>query len=95
MDYNLRHYGRINPPLYDLSKIPRDVPIFISYGGQDALSDLRDVGHLLEILKSHDVDKLTVQYIENYAHADFIMGINANDDVYKYVTAFITKHSSI
>ncbi|XP_022928314.1 triacylglycerol lipase 2-like [Cucurbita moschata] len=95
MDYNLRHYGRINPPLYDLSKIPRDIPIFISYGGRDALSDLRDVGHLLEILKSHDVDKLTVQYVENYAHADFIMGINANDNVYKYVTAFITKHGSV
>ncbi|CAN6575117.1 unnamed protein product [Malus baccata var. baccata] len=87
-DLNLMYYGRFNPPVYNLSNISHDLPLFLSYGGQDALSDLRDVARLLDSLKLHDVGKLTVQYIENYAHADFIMGLNAKDIVYNQVTAF-------
>ncbi|XP_022773648.1 triacylglycerol lipase 2-like [Durio zibethinus] len=87
-DYNLMRYGEAKPPIYNISNIPRDLPIFISYGGQDALSDVRDVQLLLDSLKFHDVDKLMIQYIKDYAHADFIMGINANDFVYNQIIQF-------
>ncbi|OMO85324.1 hypothetical protein CCACVL1_10268 [Corchorus capsularis] len=90
-DYNLMHYGETKPPIYNISNIPNDLPLFISYGGQDALSDVRDVQLLLDHLKFHDVDKLTIQYIKDYAHADFIMGINAKDIVYNKVVQFF-KH---
>ncbi|KZV57689.1 hypothetical protein F511_03149 [Dorcoceras hygrometricum] len=70
---NIRHYGSPDPPVYDLSKIPGDIPILLSYGGQDALSDVKDVEDLLDTLK---LDRsLQVQYIKNYAHADFVLGI--------------------
>lgn len=88
LDYNFMHYGSISPPLYDLSKIPNNLPMFISYGGQDALSDKRDVWRLLDQLKSYKVGKLEVDFIEEYAHADFVMAINAKDLVYNKVTAF-------
>ncbi|KAJ6965509.1 hypothetical protein NC652_003400 [Populus alba x Populus x berolinensis] len=78
---NMVHLAQTKPPIYNLSNIPHDLPIFISYGGQDALSDVRDVELLLDSLKFHDVDKLTIQYIKDYAHADFIMGVNAKDIV--------------
>lgn len=91
LDYNFMHYGSISPPLYDLSKIPNNLPMFISYGGQDALSDKRDVLRLLDQLKSHKVGKLEVDFIEEYAHADFVMAINAKDLVYNKVTAFFKK----
>jgi lysosomal acid lipase/cholesteryl ester hydrolase len=84
----MMHYGEAKPPIYNLSNIPHDLPIFISYGGQDALSDVRDVELLLDSLKFHDVDKLTIQYIKDYAHADFIMGVNAKDIVYNQVVSF-------
>ncbi|XVE84141.1 hypothetical protein DITRI_Ditri16bG0145900 [Diplodiscus trichospermus] len=87
-DYNLMHYGDAKPPVYNISNIPHDLPIFISYGGQDALSDVRDVQLLLDSLKFHDVDKLMIQHIKDYAHADFIMGINAKDIVYNKVVQF-------
>lgn len=87
-DFNMMHYGEAKPPIYNLSNIPHDLPIFISYGGQDALSDVRDVELLLDSLKFHDVDKLTIQYIKDYAHADFIMGVNAKDIVYNQVVSF-------
>ncbi|KAI3463100.1 hypothetical protein Pfo_019763 [Paulownia fortunei] len=87
-NFNLEHYGESKPPVYDLSKIPHDLPLFISYGGQDALSDVKDVATLLDSLKYHDVDKLHVQYIKDFAHADFIMGITAKDIIYNQIVAF-------
>ncbi|KAK4417888.1 Triacylglycerol lipase 2 [Sesamum alatum] len=90
---NMEHYGVSKPPVYDLSKIPHDFPIFLSYGGQDALSDVKDVRILLDILKSHDQDKMKVQYIEKYAHADFIMGVDAKDIVYNEIIEFFRTHN--
>ncbi|TYI06887.1 hypothetical protein ES332_A10G190100v1 [Gossypium tomentosum] len=87
-DYNRMHYGEAKPPVYNISAIPRNLPIFISYGGQDALSDVKDVLLLLDSLKFHDEDKLMVQFIKDYAHADFIMGTNAKDIVYNQVLRF-------
>ncbi|KAL2335192.1 hypothetical protein Fmac_016405 [Flemingia macrophylla] len=90
-DYNIMHYGEIYPPIYNLSNIPPNLPLFISYGGKDALSDVIDVKIMLDHLKFHDADKLSVQFIEDYAHADYVMGVNAKDIVYNVVTTFF-KH---
>ncbi|RAL50953.1 hypothetical protein DM860_005309 [Cuscuta australis] len=88
--FNIGHYGKPNPPVYNLTNIPCDFPIFMSYGGRDALSDSTDVLTLQDNLKSHDVPKLEVQYIEDYAHADFIMGITAKDVLYTQIVKFLT-----
>ncbi|TMW91235.1 hypothetical protein EJD97_014587 [Solanum chilense] len=92
-NYNLAHYGETKPPKYDLGNIPRDLPLFLSYGGQDALSDSKDVETLLDYLKFHDVDKLHVQYIKNYAHADFVMATNANNLVYNQIISFFRNYA--
>ncbi|KAL6533475.1 hypothetical protein OROMI_027587 [Orobanche minor] len=90
---NLQNYGAAQPPVYDLSKIPSDFPLFISYGGQDAMADVKDVGILLDILRStHDEDKMEVRYIEEYAHVDFIMAVNANGRVYNHIVDFFRKY---
>lgn len=89
---NLIHYGAIKPPVYNLSNIPEKLPLFISYGGQDALSDAQDVEQLLDDLKFHDVLKYTVEFVKNYAHADFIMGVSAADIVYDQVYKFFLNH---
>ncbi|GAB2278528.1 hypothetical protein Dimus_013206 [Dionaea muscipula] len=90
-EHNLQHYGEVRPPVYNLSNIAKNLPLFLSYGGRDALSDTRDVGTLLDCLKLHDPDKLTVQFIEDYAHVDFIMGINAKDLVYSAIIKFFRR----
>ncbi|GAB4848002.1 hypothetical protein Ancab_002662 [Ancistrocladus abbreviatus] len=90
-DYNLEHYGEERPPIYNLSNIPNDMALFLSYGGKDALSDIQDVGTLLDCFKFHDGDKLRVQFIKDYAHADFIMGTTAKDLVYSAIINFF-KH---
>ncbi|KAL7145944.1 hypothetical protein ABFS83_06G008100 [Erythranthe nasuta] len=90
---NFEHYGESTPPVYNLSNIRRDFPLFLSYGGQDALSDVQDVATLLKILKSHKKDKLQVQYIKHYAHVDFVLGTTAKDIVYNQIIAFFRRHN--
>ncbi|XP_028051269.1 triacylglycerol lipase 2 isoform X1 [Camellia sinensis] len=92
VNYNVEHYGESKPPVYNLSNIPHDFPLFLSYGGQDALSDVKDVQTLLDSLKLHDPDKLSVQYVKEYAHADFIIGVTAKDIVYNQVITFFRSH---
>lgn len=86
---NMEHYGQATPPLYNMSSIPNDLPLFLSYGGADALSDVRDVKLLLDSFKDHDGDKLVIQYREDYAHMDFVMGENAKEVVYDPLMAFL------
>ncbi|XP_075474265.1 triacylglycerol lipase 2 isoform X3 [Primulina tabacum] len=83
---NIEHYGAPDPPVYDLSKISGDIPLLLSYGGRDALSDVQDVEDLLDALK---LDKLLqVQYVKNYAHVDFILGVTAKDLIFNRVMSF-------
>lgn len=86
---NTKHYGQPTPPVYNVSAIPDGFPLFLSSGGRDSLSDVQDVQRLeLQALKSHDKDKLTVQYLADYAHADFVFAGNAKERVYAPLMAF-------
>ncbi|KAK7276492.1 hypothetical protein RIF29_17632 [Crotalaria pallida] len=87
-DENTRHYGQPTPPVYDMTRIPNDLPLFMSYGGADALSDVKDVQLLLRSLQDHEGDRLVVQYRNDYAHADYVMGENAKQDVYEPLISF-------
>ncbi|KAL5714578.1 sterol esterase [Ranunculus cassubicifolius] len=87
--HNMEYYGQTTPPVYNLSAIPKNFPLFISHGGQDALSDVEDVSTLLDVLKSHDGDKLKVQFVKDYGHCDFIIGVTAKDIVYPPLIAFL------
>ncbi|XP_074586651.1 triacylglycerol lipase 2-like [Curcuma longa] len=89
---NMKHYGQVHPPPYNMSNIPKDFPLFLSHGGRDALSDTDDVLQLLDDLKLHDVDKLRVQYVEEYAHLDFVFGVNAKAIVYGSIISFFNTH---
>lgn len=88
----MEHYGEATPPIYNMSNIPKDLPLFLSYGGKDKLSDVKDVQILLDSLRFHDVDKLDIQFVKEFAHADFIMGVTANNIVYNQMMAFFRDH---
>jgi lysosomal acid lipase/cholesteryl ester hydrolase len=74
-----------------MSNIPAGFPLFLSYGGRDELADPADVGLLIGDLMSHDPDKITVQYLEQFAHADFVIGTCAKDYVYDGVISFFKR----
>ncbi|KAK8588558.1 hypothetical protein V6N13_087467 [Hibiscus sabdariffa] len=91
-DENKKHYGNPNPPAYDMRNIPRELPLFLGYGGQDMLADVDDVEALLNDLKDHDKGELFQVYSEEYAHADFVLGVNASQVVYHPMISFFNLH---
>ncbi|KAJ8425310.1 hypothetical protein Cgig2_022316 [Carnegiea gigantea] len=92
-DKNTQHYGHHAPPEHNLTNIPNDLPLFFAHGGRDALSDVDDVKFLLDSLKTHDTTKLFLQFIEDYAHADYIMALNAKQLVYDPLISFSRLHA--
>lgn len=88
----MKHYGQDVPPDYNMSSIPNDLPLFVTYGGQDYLSVVGDVEHLLQKLELHGKTDLMVAYHPQYAHADFVMAVNANRFVYDPLIAFFKLH---
>ncbi|XP_062195920.1 triacylglycerol lipase 2-like [Phragmites australis] len=88
---NIASYGQAEPPVYEMSNIPADFPLFLTYGGRDSLADADDVRFLLDDLRGHDRDKLTVQYLDQFAHLDFVIGVCAKDYVYKDMIAFFNR----
>ncbi|GMI66259.1 Myzus persicae-induced lipase 1 [Hibiscus trionum] len=89
---NKRHYGDSKPPVYDMRNIPKELPLFLGYGGRDMLADVDDVKALLNDLKDHDKGELFRVYIEEYAHADFVLGVNASQVVYDPMISFFNLH---
>lgn len=85
---NKEHYGQATPPEYEMRSIPNELPLFLSYGGKDLLSDVNDVQTLYHTMSGHDPDKLVMHYIQDYAHLDFVYAVNANQLVYNPLMAF-------
>ncbi|KAG8368436.1 hypothetical protein BUALT_Bualt15G0045300 [Buddleja alternifolia] len=83
---NLKYYSQIKPPVFDLSSIPSSLPIWMGYGGKDALADVIDVQHTLKELPS----KPDLLYLEKYGHIDFLLSTNAREDVYEGMISFFS-----
>lgn len=84
----MEHYGKPEPPPFDLQKIPKDFPLFLIYGGVDTLSIRKDVHTLLATLGSNR--NIRELYIDHYAHLDFVQGMTAKDLVYPDIIRFIS-----
>ncbi|XP_010028409.2 triacylglycerol lipase 1 [Eucalyptus grandis] len=83
---NMKMYGQLKPPAFDLKSIPQTLPLWMAYGGNDALADEADLQLTLEELQS----KPELLYIEKYGHVDFIVGLKAKEDVYDHMIEFFT-----
>ncbi|XP_043713736.1 triacylglycerol lipase 1 [Telopea speciosissima] len=85
---NLKQYGYLQPPAFDLGRIPKSLPLWMGYGGNDALADVMDVEHTLKELQS----KPELLYLDNYGHIDFILSVTAREDVYNNMIAFFRSY---
>ncbi|KAF4382365.1 hypothetical protein G4B88_011317 [Cannabis sativa] len=81
---NLMQYGQLKPPVFNLGNIPESLPLWMAYGGDDALADLTDVKHTLKELQSTP----ELLYLENYGHIDFIISVHAKEDIYNHMISF-------
>ncbi|KAL2254601.1 triacylglycerol lipase 1 isoform X2 [Sesamum indicum] len=83
---NMRYYSQLEPPVFELSSIPSSLPIWMGYGGNDALADVSDVKHTLKELPS----KPNLLYLDNYGHIDFLLSVKSKEDVYDSMLAFFS-----
>ncbi|KAK9667152.1 hypothetical protein RND81_14G236900 [Saponaria officinalis] len=81
---NMRVYGLFKPPTFDLSLVPESLPLWMAYGGNDALADVIDVQHTMRELPCSK----EVLYLDNYGHVDFLLSITAKEDVYEHMIEF-------
>jgi lysosomal acid lipase/cholesteryl ester hydrolase len=82
---NRKLYGQLKPPAFDLSQIPKRLPLWISYGGNDGLADEKDVQRTLKELQC----KPELLYLENYGHIDFVLSTSAKEDIYNHMIGFL------
>ncbi|KAJ4791821.1 Lipase [Rhynchospora pubera] len=82
---NLQHYGKLHPPSFDLKDVPDSLPLWMGYGGLDALADVTDVKRTISELRSEP----QLLYLDNYGHIDFIMSTKASADVYGDLIRFL------
>lgn len=81
LNCNQREYGTPIAPAYDLSTIPKTIPIAVFYGVEDKLADPIDVEALLESLPRDSV--IFQKYVLGYQHIDFTWAHNADKYVYE------------
>ncbi|XP_024371740.1 triacylglycerol lipase 1 [Physcomitrium patens] len=86
---NLQHYQSLFPPAYDLTAIPRSLPLWMAYGDNDALADPVDVLRTVKQLRR----KPEIVVLPDYGHLDFIFSINAKGDLYDSMIAFFRSHA--
>lgn len=81
---NLMLYGQLKPPEFDLSEIPSSLPLWMGYGGNDALADVTDVERTIKELPSMP----DLLYLDDYGHIDFLLSVRAKEDVYDSMIGF-------
>ncbi|CAI9101962.1 OLC1v1000137C1 [Oldenlandia corymbosa var. corymbosa] len=81
---NFKEYGSFQPPRFDLRNIPESIPLWMGYGGSDALADVTDVRRTLKELKG----KPELLYLEEYGHIDFLLSVSSKKDVYDDMIRF-------
>ncbi|XP_019055015.1 PREDICTED: triacylglycerol lipase 1 isoform X2 [Nelumbo nucifera] len=81
---NMKKYGNLQPPSFDIGCIPESLPLWMGYGGNDALADVTDVEHTLKELQC----KPELLYLDSYGHIDFVLSVTANEDIYKNMIGF-------
>ncbi|XP_028804945.1 triacylglycerol lipase 1-like [Neltuma alba] len=82
---NLRIYGQLKLPEFNLGDIPKSLPLWMAYGGNDALAYAIDFAHTLKELPSTPEHLL----LEDYGHFDFILSLKAKRDIYDHMTRFL------
>ncbi|KAK9677743.1 hypothetical protein RND81_11G164100 [Saponaria officinalis] len=83
---NMRVYGSLKPPTFDLGLVPDSLPLWMAYGRKDDLADVADVERTINELPC----KKELLYLDTYGHVDFLLGVTAKDDVYELMIEFFS-----
>lgn len=86
---NQQIWNSSTPPTYHVRNMTSP-PTAVIYGSRDALADPQDVAYLLDNLRPQTL--VYQQEINDYAHLDFVWGLNAYIDVYPTVLTLLSMY---
>ncbi|XP_043796542.1 lipase 3-like [Apis laboriosa] len=84
---NLKKYGKIYPPDYELAKIK--IPVYLYYGANDIFINVEDLNDLYKALPN--AQKFLVPS-KTFAHLDFVWGKHVDVLVYNQIFAFMERY---
>ncbi|CAL7942702.1 unnamed protein product [Xylocopa violacea] len=84
---NLKKYGKIHPPDYDLANVK--IPVYIYYSTNDALVNAQDTHELYNALPNAQMFLVMSKY---FTHLDFVWGKHANVWVYNQILSLMDRH---
>lgn len=77
---NKARYGTTSYPTFDPSDFPKEIPLYVMYGGQDALVVKDSAEKFIKEMQTANINDFRVKELENYSHGDFIFGMHAKDE---------------
>ncbi|CAJ0950598.1 unnamed protein product, partial [Mesorhabditis belari] len=83
---NIAKYGQPSPPLYDFSKI--NAPTHLFWGDLDVFADKIDIENWLLPILNKQWLRNNIE-LPNFAHMDFVWGLNAANQVYMPIINFL------
>ncbi|KAG6802763.1 lipase 3 [Apis mellifera caucasica] len=83
---NLKKYGKIQPPDYELAKIK--IPVYLYYGANDMFINVEDLNDLYKALPN--AQKYLVPS-STFAHLDFVWGKRVDVLVYNQIFAYMER----
>lgn len=87
---NIKAYGKVTPPKYDLSKIT--APIYIIYSNNDWLSATKDVDRLYNQLTNAPTKAKFLLSNNKINHVDYMYAIHAPTLIYNKVISLFARH---
>ncbi|KAG0587758.1 hypothetical protein KC19_2G189200 [Ceratodon purpureus] len=82
---NMQAYGRPTPPVYNVGRIPRRMPILIIAGGRDWYSPSQGIRLLLSQLQQQAI----LINLTNYAHYDLEFSVRRETDMYVPILRYL------
>ena len=85
---NLKHYGVINPPVYDLNKMNGySIPSLMTISDADPFANPKDTLDFIENINDKSV--VEILSLNNYNHIDYIWADDAIDEVFPKIFNFL------
>ena len=86
-DMNFLKYGQHHPPHYDISTFSDyKIKSFMTLSNADPFSKIEDCEHILNLINKK---YLTIKYLHNYNHLDYLWSSNAKQDLYFDIINFL------
>ena len=86
---NMKHYGQITPPAYDLTKMKGySIPSLMTISDADPFADPQDTLDFIDIIDKKD-ELVQVLSLTNYNHIDYFWADSAIEEIFPKVIDFL------